>query len=142
WPLRRGVCRISRTEPERSIDRQEATQGLVMRLPISFRPLALAAAISTLFAGCVTRTRTVTGRNFILAPISTNEPAKTVPGHLTIGIGFVKMPPYLLRNSLAVRDGSNEIQYIEAASWAERLDQCFQRTLSLNLSRLLPADAI
>ena len=52
------------------------------------------------------------------------------------------MPSYLLRNSLAVRNGANEIEYLEDARWAERLDQCFQRTLAANLSRLLPSDSV
>ncbi len=52
------------------------------------------------------------------------------------------MPPYLLRKSMAIRNGANEIEYIEDALWGERLDQCFQRTLAANLSRLLSSDHI
>jgi uncharacterized lipoprotein YmbA len=51
-----------------------------------------------------------------------------------VEIGFVKMPSYLLRDSMAVRNGANEIEYLENALWAERLDHCFQRTLLANLS--------
>jgi len=52
------------------------------------------------------------------------------------------MPSYLLRDSLAIRNGANEIEYLEDALWAERLDQCFQRTLAANLSRLLSSESI
>jgi uncharacterized lipoprotein YmbA len=43
---------------------------------------------------------------------------------------------------MAVRSGSNEIEYLEDAFWAGRLDRSFQQTLALNLSRLLPSDRI
>jgi len=43
---------------------------------------------------------------------------------------------------MAVRNGTNEIRYLEDALWAERLDQCLQRTLAANLSRLLSTDSI
>jgi uncharacterized lipoprotein YmbA len=81
-------------------------------------------------------------RHFVLSPISTNEPGTAVTENLSVGIGFVKMPSYLLRNSVAVRNGANEIEYLEEARWAERLDQCFQRTVAANLSRLLPSDSV
>jgi uncharacterized lipoprotein YmbA len=52
------------------------------------------------------------------------------------------MPSYLLRSSIAVRNGANEMEYLDDAQWAERLDQSFQRTLAANLSRLLPSDHV
>jgi len=103
---------------------------------------ALAAAAGVLLSGCLSRPETVTTRHFILAPISTNEPAPAAAKQLSVGIGFVKMPSYLLRKSMAIRNGANEIEYIEDALWGERLDQCFQRTLAANLSRLLSSDHI
>jgi uncharacterized lipoprotein YmbA len=100
------------------------------------------AVIGLLFTGCLLRRATVSTRDFMLAPILTNEPTAVATGHLSIGIGLVKMPPYLLRDSVAVRNGANEIEYFEDAVWAERLDQGFQRTLAANLSRLLSSDSI
>jgi uncharacterized lipoprotein YmbA len=100
------------------------------------------AVTGTLLAGCLFKPATVSTRHFVLAPVSTNELAPVAPEHLSVGISFVRMPPYLLRNSLAVRNGANEIEYLEDARWGERLDQCFQRTLAANLSRLLPSDNI
>jgi uncharacterized lipoprotein YmbA len=43
---------------------------------------------------------------------------------------------------MAVRNGANEIEYIEDAQWAERLDHCFHLTLVANLSRLLSSNGI
>jgi uncharacterized lipoprotein YmbA len=43
---------------------------------------------------------------------------------------------------MVIRNGANEIEYLEDALWAERLDQSFQRTLAANLSRLLPSGHI
>jgi uncharacterized lipoprotein YmbA len=103
----------------------------------------LAFAIAgMLLTGCLSRPPTINARHFVLAPISTNESAPAAAKHLSVGIGFVKMPSYLLRKTIVVRNGANEIQYIEDAMWAERLDQSFQRTLAANLSWLLPSDSI
>src|SRR6185503_15026090 len=61
---------------------------------------------------------------------------------VAVGIGSVKMPSYLMRSAMAVRKGASEIDYLEEALWAERLDQCFQRTLAANLSTLLGSDRV
>jgi uncharacterized lipoprotein YmbA len=95
-----------------------------------------------LMTGCLFKSATVSPRHFVLAPITTNEPASGPTGHLSVGITHVKMPPYLLRDSIAYRDGASEIGYLENATWGERLDQCFQRALVGNLSRLLSSDNI
>jgi uncharacterized lipoprotein YmbA len=100
------------------------------------------AVTGMLLTGCLLKPVTDSTRHFILAPISTNELAHAAPENLSVGIGFVKMPPYLLRNSMAVRTGPNEIEYLENARWGERLDQCFQRTLAANLSCLLSSDSV
>ena len=107
-----------------------------------FASLLLAAAVCALLTGCLFKSATVSPRHFVLAPITTNEPASAPTGHLSIGIAHVKMPPYLLRDSIAYRDGASEIGYLENAIWGERLDQCFQRTLVANLSELLSSDSI
>jgi uncharacterized lipoprotein YmbA len=95
-----------------------------------------------LLTGCLFKTGTVATRHFILSPACTNELAQAAPEHLSVSIGLVKMPSYLLRNSVAVRNGANEIEYLETAQWGERLDQCFQRAVAANLSRLLSSDGI
>ena len=104
--------------------------------------LLFVAVTGMLLTGCLTRSVTVLPRHFILSPISTNEPVPAATRHLSVAIGLVKMPSYLLRRSMAVRNGANEIDYFEDALWGERLDQCFQRTLAANLSQLLPSDSV
>jgi uncharacterized lipoprotein YmbA len=100
---------------------------------------------SALLSGCLLRPVTVSTRHFALAPIPAGEPRPVArAGHeeLSVGIGFVKMPSYLLRNSMAVRNGANEIEYLDDALWSERLDESFQRDLAANLADLLPSDSI
>jgi uncharacterized lipoprotein YmbA len=101
--------------------------------------------VSVLLSGCMLEPVNVSTRHFALAPIPTREPrpvAKAGSEHLSVGIGFVKMPSYLLRNSMAIRNGANEIEYLDNALWSERLDECFQRDLAANLADLLPSDSI
>jgi uncharacterized lipoprotein YmbA len=104
--------------------------------------LMFVAIVGMLFTGCLLRPARVSTRHFVLAPIPADELAPAATGDFSVGIGFVKMPSQLLRDSMAVRNGANEIEYLEDDLWAERLDQCFQRTLAANLSRLLSSDSV
>jgi uncharacterized lipoprotein YmbA len=113
-----------------------------MKSPFCVSRTVFAALGGIILTGCLFKPAAVSTRHFVLTPISTNEPAATASKQLSVGIGFVKMPSYLLQNSIAIRNGTNEIDYFENALWGERLDQCFQRTLAANLSRLLPSDSI
>ena len=101
--------------------------------------------VSALLSGCMLKPVTVSTRHFALAPIPTSDPrpvARAGSEQMSVGIGFVKMPSYLLRNSMAVRNGANEIEYLEDALWSERLDESFQRDLAANLADLLASDSI
>jgi uncharacterized lipoprotein YmbA len=101
--------------------------------------------ICMILAGCMFKPATVSPRYFALTAIPTSEPRHAVSSdaeNLSVGIGFVKMPSYLLRNSIAVRNGANEIEYLENALWSERLDESFQRDLAANLADLPPSDRI
>lgn len=113
-----------------------------MKLKFSFPRFGFVAVTGILLTGCLLNRTTVSPRHFILTPIPVNESASVTTEHLSVGIGLVKMPSYLLRNSMVVRYRTNEIEYLEDALWGERLDQCFQRTLAANLSRLLSSDSI
>ena len=70
------------------------------------------------------------------------EPAKVAPGALAVGVGQVKLPAYLFNTSVAVRKGTNEVEYLPSALWAERLDTGFQRVLAADLAIVLPTDRI
>ena len=95
-----------------------------------------------LLTGCSFKRVTDSPRHFVLAPIPAQESASAEKRNLSLGIGFVRMPPELLRDSIAVQNGSNEFEYLENALWAERLDHSFERTLADNLSHLLSSDNI
>ncbi|MBL9172213.1 MAG: membrane integrity-associated transporter subunit PqiC [Verrucomicrobiales bacterium] len=115
-----------------------------MNRPQRIRNLVLPGALALLVTGCLPKPHTLATRSYLLSPVS---PARTpgttaAPAQPTLGIGIVQMPSYLLKPSLAVRSGSNEVRYLEASLWAERLDTSFQRTLAANLASLLPTDQI
>ena len=95
------------------------------------------SSLGMLLGGCLTKPERVSTRHFVLVPIPAPEPAPTTAQQSSIEVGFVKMPAYLLRDSMFVRKSTTEIEYLEAALWAERLDQSFRQTLAENLSLLL-----
>src|SRR6266481_9718530 len=100
--------------------------------------LVIASFSGVLLTGCLLKTATVPARHFVLVPIPADESSPAPKEHASIEIGFIKMPAYLLRDSIAVRNGLNEIEYLENALWAERLDQSFQRALMVDLYGSLP----
>lgn len=111
-----------------------------MKTVLSCSQLTFAALSSIFLTGCLFRPAAVPPRHFVLAPIPADEANGTPNSHLSVEIGFVKMPAYLLRDSIAVRTGPNEIKYLENALWGERLDQGFQRTVLTDLSQSLLSD--
>lgn len=76
-------------------------------------------------------------RHFVLTPLPPAEPQATTPSSLAVGIGQVKLPAYLFNSSMAVRKGTNEIDYSQSTLWAERLDIGIQRVLAADLATLL-----
>lgn len=116
-------------------------------LKLAFRRtcLVLLAIAPTFLTGCLFKSEPISTRHFILASVSTNAEPPVPPASgegLSVGIAPVRMPSHLLRDSLAVRNSANEIEYLEGAQWGERLDQSFQRTVAANLSRLLLTDHV
>ena len=83
-----------------------------------------------------------TARHFVLTPLPATGPAKVAPGALAVGVGQVKLPAYLFDTSLAVRKGTNEVEYLPTVLWAERLDTGIHRVLAANLATLLPTDQV
>ena len=104
--------------------------------------LVFASLFAVLLTGCLLKTATVPARHFVLASIQADDSSPAPTEHASIEIGFIKMPAYLLRDSIAVRNGANEIEYLENALWAERLDQSFQRALMADLYGSPPSDTI
>jgi uncharacterized lipoprotein YmbA len=83
-----------------------------------------------------------TARHFVLTPLPAAGPMTAVPATLAVGVGQVKLPAYLFDTSLAVRQDTNEIDYLPLVLWAERLDAGIQRVLAANLATLLPTDRV
>jgi hypothetical protein len=83
-----------------------------------------------------------TARHFVLTPIPATGPVAAESNSLAVGLGQVKLPAYLFNTALAVRKGTNEIEYLPSATWAERLDTGVQRVLAANLAVVLPTDRI
>ena len=106
------------------------------------RRLIVMALPSLFLTGCLLRTATVPPRHFVLAPIPAEEFGSSSSSKLSVEIGFVKMPAYLLRDSIAVRTCANEIEYLQNALWAERLDQSLERTIAVNLCRLRSSNGL
>jgi uncharacterized lipoprotein YmbA len=82
-----------------------------------------------------------TARHFVLSSLPAAAPA-AASSSVVVGVGQVKLAAYLFNTSLAVRQGTNEIDYLNTAFWAERLDTGLQRVLAANLAKLLPTDQI
>lgn len=80
-----------------------------------------------------------TTRYYVLTPVAATASGS---GTLAVGLGQVKLPAYLFNTSLAVRQGTNEVEYLDSALWAERLDTGFQRVLAANLATALPTEQI
>ncbi len=101
----------------------------------------LAGTACVCLSGCLNlKPARATTRYFVLSPL----PGTAAPGSPTpaVGVGQVKLPAYLFRNSLAVRKGTNEVEYLEGALWAEQLSSGVQRVLAANLATLLPTDQV
>ena len=80
-----------------------------------------------------------TTRYYILTPVAATQSGS---GSIALGLGQVKLPAYLSNTSLAVRKGTNEVEYLPSALWAERLDAGFQRVLAADLATVLPAEQV
>ena len=110
-------------------------------LPIRF---LLSTAACVCLSGCLDlKPARPTARYFVLSPLTAAAPVTPSPGtpsRLAVGLGQVKLPDYLYKQSLAVRKGANEVDYVETALWAETLSNGFQRVLAANLAALLPSE--
>jgi uncharacterized lipoprotein YmbA len=135
------TCPLGKTSAGQSADC--ASLASLIRLPMPVR-LLLALALSVSLTGCFgfLKPAKPTARHFVLSTVPPSEPAATTGGGVAVGVGPVKLAAYLFNTSLAVRKGTNEIDYLPATFWAERLDAGLQRVLAANLATLLPTDQI
>jgi uncharacterized lipoprotein YmbA len=103
---------------------------------------ALACGVALCVAGCsILKPSGITPRKFLLTPTqSASVPAGAT--NVVIGMRTVKVPGYLSGKGFAMRKGNNEIEYLEGAEWAERVDIGLQRVVAANLSALIPTDQV
>jgi uncharacterized lipoprotein YmbA len=110
-------------------------------LPFNFCSVA-GCALAVCLTGCnILKPSGVNPQSFVLSPL----PAAATPSnHATggVGVALVKIPSYLFKNSIAVREGTNQLAYLEKAVWAERLDRGLQRIVAANLASLLSTERI
>ncbi len=94
--------------------------------------------LGLLVGGCLFKSAPVQARHFILTPTPPSEHALAATSQSpVVDVGFVKMPSYLLRESMVIRKSASEFEVIDDATWAEQLDEGFRRVLQDNLSSLL-----
>ena len=117
-----------------------------MNKPSLMIRLLLAGAACACLSGCLNlKPVRSSARYFVLSslpPATVVAGAPGSPSPLAAGLGQVKIPGYLYKDFLAVRKGTNEVEYLQNALWAEKLSNGFQRVLAENLSVLLPSDQV
>jgi len=104
-----------------------------------------AAVFTLLVAGCMGLGRQPDASKFFtLTPVAEDAagPAVGGEGKLSVGLGPILLPGYLVRTQLVRRVGPNEIKLAESDRWAEPLGEAFGRTLRQNLVHLLGADRV
>jgi uncharacterized lipoprotein YmbA len=101
----------------------------------------LAGGACVCLCGCLNlKPARATARYFVLSPLPSAAAPSSAP--LAVGVGPVKLPAYLFKDSIAVRKGTNEVEYLQSALWAEQLQSGFQRVLAADLAALLPTDQV
>lgn len=95
--------------------------------------IALLALLSAVTTGCSIGGRSPTPSYYVLnaRAVEVSQPLRA-----TVGIGPVRVAPFLLNQRIVVHDGASELQVLEQERWAEPLDQGIQRALLQNLQTL------
>src|SRR5262249_62319913 len=101
-----------------------------MKSLFRLRRFLFVASTGIFLTGCLFKPVTDTTRRFVLTPMPTDDPIGASGRRLTVRIRPGRMPSQLLGDSVSVRNGTNEIEYLHNAVWADRLDHCFERALA------------
>ncbi len=78
-------------------------------------------------------------RYYMLSSTPGLSPVTASGGKITVGVGPVTLPDYLIRPEIVTLTGQNEVKMAEFDRWAEPLDETIVRVLVEDLSELLPA---
>jgi uncharacterized lipoprotein YmbA len=96
------------------------------------RSIALLALL-LVATGCSIGGRSPAPQYFVL---DARADAVSQPLRATIGVGPVRVAPFLHNQRIVVREGGNHLRQLELQRWAEPLDQGIQRALLQNLQTL------
>ncbi len=109
----------------------------------SFRYSLIMLVISfSIFAGCAS-TKSSSFYALSSIPNSTSDISlDAADSDITIGIGPIKIPDYLDRPQIVMRDNQNEITVSEFDRWAGQLKDSVANVLSENLSIILSTDRV
>lgn len=86
-----------------------------------------------------------TARCYVLTPVPNGKPGTVMSEGkeaIGVGVGQVKVPAYLLGGMMAMRKGTNEVEYLPSVLWAGRVDSGLQQVIAANLSALLPTERV
>jgi uncharacterized lipoprotein YmbA len=106
------------------------------------------ALCSLLVTGCsILAPQPDASRFFVLAPLPNTETQESGSESLPLpnailGIGPIRLPPYLDRNEIAVRVSPTQVTYSTTDRWAEPLAGNMKRVLLQNLSQLVGTNRI
>ena len=103
---------------------------------IALGVIVLAAMALLLQQGC---SGSKPSRFYVLSPLALEE---GVEKDISVGIGPLRFPDYLLRPQIAIQTNANRLDYAEYDRWAEPLDENFARILASNLASLIPSDKV
>lgn len=97
---------------------------------------ALAAAL--LAAGCASATAT---RHNTLVPLAQTAPPGVI-SERSLGVGPVRLPPYLRPASLVRRTSAYRVAYSDVDVWADPLEESVTEVVAENLARLTGAHRV
>jgi uncharacterized lipoprotein YmbA len=109
-------------------------------------------ALATTLAGCSAVARTIlapqqdTSKFYVLTPTADppSAPAntQTSAGDFTLGLGPIKLPPYLDRPEVVTRTAPNQLDLSKTDRWGESLQNNFNSVLSRDLAAQLGTQQI
>ncbi|HHJ19948.1 MAG TPA: membrane integrity-associated transporter subunit PqiC [Gammaproteobacteria bacterium] len=79
---------------------------------------------------------------YLLTPMATVVEAGDNSRHVGIGVGPLRFPEYLSRDTIVRYETDSRVTIAETQRWAEPLEYNFSRVLAENLSRLLQSDKV
>jgi len=80
-------------------------------------------------------------RYFVLAPETAAAPP-AASAQLSVVVGPLQLPDYLLRPEIVRRAGPNQLEPSRMDRWAEPIDRAFMRVLCLDLAGRLPQSLV